>query len=55
MLEAKATKRAAIDAALADADAGVFISSAAMEAWIESWDRDAELEPPQAEGPARAW
>lgn len=51
MLEAKATKRAAIDAALAEADAGRFISSDAMNAWVDSWDTGAELPMPLADIP----
>jgi predicted transcriptional regulator len=49
MLEAKAAKRAAIDAALAEADQGRFISAEAMEAWIDSWDSGAELPSPKAD------
>jgi predicted transcriptional regulator len=49
MLEAKAAKRAAIDAALADADQGEFISAEAMNAWIDSWDSDNELPTPKAD------
>ena len=49
MLEAKATKRAAIDAALAEADEGRFISGEAMNAWIDSWDTEAELPMPKAD------
>jgi predicted transcriptional regulator len=49
MLEAKAAKRAAIDAALAEAEAGRFISSNAMNAWIDSWDTEAELPMPKAD------
>jgi predicted transcriptional regulator len=49
MLEAKAAKRAAINAALADADQGNFISADAMNAWIDTWDSDNELPPPKAD------
>ena len=49
MLEAKATKRAAIDAALAEAEQGRFISGDAMNAWIDSWDTEAELPMPKAD------
>jgi len=49
MLEAKATKRAAINAALADADRGDFISADAMNAWIDSWDSDNERPAPKAD------
>lgn len=49
MLEAKAAKRAAIDAALAEADQGTFISAEAMNAWIDTWDSDNELPTPKAD------
>jgi predicted transcriptional regulator len=49
MLEAKAAKRAAIDAALAEAEAGRFISSNAMNAWIDSWDTEAERPMPKSD------
>lgn len=44
MLEAKAKKRAAIDLALTQADAGQFISAEVMNDWIASWD-DADERP----------
>ena len=34
-------------AAIAEADKGVFISEEAMMAWMESWDTDHELPPPE--------
>jgi predicted transcriptional regulator len=40
-------KRQAIEAAVAEADKGVFISGEAMHRWIESWDTDNELPPPE--------
>lgn len=49
MLEAKSAKRNAIDAAMDLADQGRFISSEAMNAWIESWDSERELPPPEAD------
>jgi predicted transcriptional regulator len=49
MLEAKAAKRAAINAAVADADQGKFISADAMNAWIDTWDSDNELPTPKAD------
>ena len=49
MLDAKAAKRAAIEAAIAEADRGRFISSEVMNAWIDSWDTDAELPMPKAD------
>ena len=32
---------------IAEADKGVFISEEAMMAWMESWDTDHELPPPE--------
>ena len=49
MVEARAAKRAAIEAALAEADEGQFISEDAMMAWVDSWDRDEERPEPKAE------
>lgn len=46
MLDAKAEKRSAIEAALQKADQGTFISAEAMNAWIDSWDTDEELSAP---------
>ena len=43
----RAEKRAAIHAAIVDADDGVFISQDAMDAWISSWDTDSELPTPK--------
>ena len=42
-LEAQTAYREMIDAAVEEADAGVFISDSAMHRWMESWDTDAEL------------
>ncbi len=36
-----------IDAAFTQADKGVFISQEAMHRWMESWDTDNELPPPE--------
>ena len=36
-----------IDEALADVAAGRLISLEAVEAWVESWDTDHELPPPE--------
>ena len=36
-----------MDAAIAEAEKGVFISEEAMHSWIESWDTDHELPPPK--------
>ncbi|MCL3883913.1 hypothetical protein [Marivita sp. GX14005] len=49
MLEAKAAKRAAIEAALERADQGRFISAEAMNDWIESWDTRNEVPSPKAD------
>lgn len=49
MLDAKAAKRAALEAAVAEADQGEFISSEAMSAWVESWGADNELPVPEAD------
>ena len=46
-LDAQAALRAEIDAALAEAEAGVFISSEAMHAWMETWDTPEETPPPE--------
>lgn len=50
MLDAKASKRAALEAAIVEADQGVFISSEAMGAWVESWGSDTELSLPEPDG-----
>jgi predicted transcriptional regulator len=44
---AKEAERAAIEAAVLEADKGVFISEAAFTAWVSSWDTDNELPPPK--------
>jgi len=49
MLDAKAAKRAMIDAALAEADGGAFVSSDAMRGWVNSWGSDRELPAPTAD------
>jgi predicted transcriptional regulator len=36
-----------MDAAIAEADKGVFISEEAMHRWMASWDTDNELPPPE--------
>lgn len=46
-LDHQASKREAIREAIAEADKGVFISSEAMHRWIESWDTENELPPPE--------
>ena len=50
MLESKAAKRAAIDAAVEKADQGKFITADEMNAWIDSWDTENELPAPVANG-----
>ncbi|MEL7133474.1 MAG: hypothetical protein AAGK77_13805 [Pseudomonadota bacterium] len=47
-LEAQAAERAAIAAAIKEADKGRFITHDAMSDWIASWDSDGELPPPKA-------
>ena len=47
MLRSRAEKRAAIRAAVAEADKGAFISQDAMDAWVSSWDTDSERLPPE--------
>ncbi len=42
-LDARDQKRNAIQAALVEADKGVFISDEAMNVWVDSWDSDGEL------------
>ena len=42
MIEARQARRAAIGAALAQADQGRFISEEVMMAWINTWDTDQE-------------
>lgn len=49
MLHAKAAKRAALEAALQQADQGEFISGEAMNDWIESWDTENEGAAPKAD------
>ena len=36
-----------MEAAIAEADKGVFISGEAMHRWIESWDTENEVPPPE--------
>ena len=49
MLDAKAARRSMIDAAIAEADTGAFVSSEAVERWVESWDSDPEQPAPVAD------
>jgi len=49
MLAAKAAKRSAIEAALAEADAGEFVSLQSATDWVTSWDADTELSIPEVD------
>ena len=49
MIEAREAKRAAIEAALLQADQGRFISEEAMMAWFETWDTAQETPAPNAD------
>jgi hypothetical protein len=40
-------KEAAISAAFAEADKGIFVSSEALDRWMASWDTDNELPIPE--------
>ena len=46
-LDARDAKHAAIRAAFEEADKGVFVSSEAVDRWMESWDTDNELPMPE--------
>jgi predicted transcriptional regulator len=46
-LDARDILRADIEAAIVEADKGVFVSSEAVERWMESWDTDNELPMPE--------
>lgn len=43
----RAYKRECLRAAIEEADKGVFISEEAMDRWIDSWDTENELPPPE--------
>ncbi len=47
LLEYRRRKRQMLTAAAAELDKGVFISGETMHAWIDSWDTDSELPPPE--------
>lgn len=47
MLRSRTEKRAAVRDAILEAGKGSFISQDAMDAWISSWDSDAEQPPPE--------
>jgi predicted transcriptional regulator len=48
-LDAEAALRGEIDAAVAEAEAGTFVSSAAVAAWMETWGTEAEAPLPAAD------
>ena len=48
-LLARQQKRQAIDAAIEEANQGLFISSQAMGAWVDSWGSENELPPPEVD------
>lgn len=45
--EREARMLAGVDEAIAQLDAGLGIPGEEIEAWVESWDTDNELPPPQ--------
>jgi predicted transcriptional regulator len=47
LLEGKEFFRREMEKAIAEADKGVFISWEKVHAWMESWDTDHELPPPE--------
>lgn len=47
MLRDRDEKRAAISAAIAEANRGGFISQESMDAWVASWGKESELPPPE--------
>ena len=47
LLRDRAEKRAAIRAAVSEADEGCFVSQATMDAWVASWGKETELPPPE--------
>lgn len=46
-LDARDARRADLEAAIAESDKGVFVSSEAVERWMASWDTDNELPMPE--------
>lgn len=46
-VKARSAKRLAIDRAVKEADAGIFVSGEAVDRWIASWDTDNELPMPE--------
>ena len=47
MLRNCAEKRAAVRAALEEAEEGLFVSEKAMNDWVSSWGTDSETPPPE--------
>ena len=47
MIQAKEAKHKAIDAALAEAEKGEFVSQKTLNDWMDSWDSDSELPIPE--------
>jgi predicted transcriptional regulator len=50
-LDAEAALRAEIDAALAEAEAGAFVSAEAVGDWMDAWGTDREAPPPAPDLP----
>ena len=50
-LDAEAALRAEIDAALAEAETGGFVSAEAVGAWMETWGTEREAPPPAPDVP----
>jgi predicted transcriptional regulator len=46
-LNSKDSFRREMEALIAEADKGVFVSEEAMNRWMESWDTENELPPPE--------
>lgn len=46
-LDARDARDAAIKAAIEEADKGIFVSSEAVDRWMESWGTDNELSMPE--------
>ena len=55
MLRNCAEKRAAIRAALEEAEAGAFVSEKAMNDWVSSWGTDSETPAPEPDVLPRVW
>ena len=50
-LDTRAEKRRAIEAAIVEADRGLFVSSEAVAAWMASWGTETELPAPAPDLP----